>query len=479
MLVQNGTLASDANLTLISDATRTALIDGSGAGNVTGNVTMQRYLSSGFGYKYFSSPFQAATVGEFGDDMDLTYAFPLFYRFNENSGASGWINWTNSGNPLNPLEGYAVNFGELTAPKTVDVTGLVNDGSLSVTLFNHDSLFTEGFNLVGNPYPSSVNWDAGGWTKSNIDDALYYFKASDTDQYGGTYSTYVNGESSDGAATNIIPSMQGFFVHVSDGTFPVTGTLGVNNSVRVNDQTHPFLKSANASDHFLLRATAAFTDDNTSADPLVVYFDAAAENTFDGEYDALKLMNTDLMVTNFYSVLPGDVRLSINALPNQADSILYIPLGLKIHRDGEVRFKLVDLKMKPPDLDIYFRDALTGTNTDLLSSGEYKVTLSAGDYDNRFLLAFQKTTTGIITPGVSPDIFTAYYSGGLVKSTVWTIDGDDGLITVYDLSGRIVYAKKVYEAGHYDLIVGVKRGMYIIRYSTGKLQRTIKLIIGM
>jgi hypothetical protein len=479
VLAQNGTLASDGNLTLISDATRTALIDGSGAGNVIGNVTMQRYLSSGFGYKYFSSPFQAATVGEFGDDMDLTYVFPLFYRFNENSGYSGWINWTNSGNPLNPLEGYAVNFGELTAPKTVDVTGLVSNGSLSVTLFNHDSIYTEGFNLVGNPYPSPVDWDAGGWTKSNIDDALYYFKASDTDQYGGTYSTYVNGESSDGAATNIIPSMQGFFVHVSDGTFPVTGTLGVNNSVRVNDQTHPFLKSANASDHFLLRATAAFTDDNASADPLVVYFDAAAENTFDGEYDALKLMNTDLMVTNFYSVLPGDVRLSINALPNQADSILYIPLGLKIHRDGEVRFKLVDLKMKPPDLDIYFRDALTGTNTDLLPSGEYKVTLSAGDYDNRFLLAFQKTTTGIITPGVSPDIFTAYYSGGLVKSTVWTIDGDDGLITVYDLSGRIVYAKKVYEAGHYDLIVGVKRGMYIIRYSTGKLQRTIKLIIGM
>ncbi|HZM12632.1 MAG TPA: hypothetical protein VFB86_00485, partial [Bacteroidales bacterium] len=62
VLVQSGTLESDGNLTLVSAATQTALIDGSGAGNVTGNVTMQRYLSPGFGYKYFSSPFQAATV---------------------------------------------------------------------------------------------------------------------------------------------------------------------------------------------------------------------------------------------------------------------------------------------------------------------------------------------------------------------------------------------------------------------------------
>ena len=63
--IQNGALASAGNLTLVSSASQTALIDGSGAGTVTGNVTMQRYLSSAFGYKYISSPFQSATVNEF------------------------------------------------------------------------------------------------------------------------------------------------------------------------------------------------------------------------------------------------------------------------------------------------------------------------------------------------------------------------------------------------------------------------------
>ena len=48
VLVQNGNLVSDGNLTLVSDVTQTALIDGSGVGSVTGNVTMQRYLPDRF-----------------------------------------------------------------------------------------------------------------------------------------------------------------------------------------------------------------------------------------------------------------------------------------------------------------------------------------------------------------------------------------------------------------------------------------------
>ncbi len=89
--IQSGNLASDGFLTLASSASGTALIDGSGTGSISGNVTMQRYLPSAFGYKYLSSPFQAATVNEFGDEIDLSASFPLFYRYNESSTTSGWV----------------------------------------------------------------------------------------------------------------------------------------------------------------------------------------------------------------------------------------------------------------------------------------------------------------------------------------------------------------------------------------------------
>src|SRR5690606_6426648 len=75
------------NLTLLSTDLKTALIDGTGTGEIIGLVKMQRYLDNAFGYKYFSSPFQNSEVADFTTFMDLTNpttGFPHSYRYNEN-----------------------------------------------------------------------------------------------------------------------------------------------------------------------------------------------------------------------------------------------------------------------------------------------------------------------------------------------------------------------------------------------------------
>ncbi|HBE43384.1 MAG TPA: hypothetical protein DDW27_19725, partial [Bacteroidales bacterium] len=129
--VNSGSLSSDGHLVLLSNLTQTALIDGSGTGEVTGNVTMQRYLPSGFGYRYFSSPFQDSKVSQFGDDMDLGSPFPSFYRYDENRmlaglPASGWVKYNYPDSILRPMHGYSVNFGSSSLPEIADVTGIVN-----------------------------------------------------------------------------------------------------------------------------------------------------------------------------------------------------------------------------------------------------------------------------------------------------------------------------------------------------------------
>ena len=73
------------------------------AGTVTGNVTMQRYLPSAFGYKYISSPFQAATVNELSDDIDLGASFPTLFSYNESSTTSGWVDYITTADPLSRL----------------------------------------------------------------------------------------------------------------------------------------------------------------------------------------------------------------------------------------------------------------------------------------------------------------------------------------------------------------------------------------
>jgi hypothetical protein len=479
ILLCNGILNSGGFLTLRSTAKRTALIDGTGTGQVNGNIIMQRYLPSAYGYDYISSPFQASAVNQLEEDIDLSASFPNFYRYDESRTSSGWVTYTNIANILNPLEGYAANFGTSAAPYTFDIEGEVNNGPLSATLYNHNNTYTLGYNLVGNPYPSPIDWDApAGWTKINIDDALYYFKASTTDEYSGTYSTYINGVSSDpGVATNIIPSMQAFFVHVTDGSFPVTGTLGLTNSVRITDLNHSFVKSSEHVQKPLIRITAKFSDDPLSSDPLVIYFDEKASSGFDSYLDALKLMNTDYFVPNFYSIGTDRKKLSINALPPNPDSICVIPLGLKTNTNAFVIFRIKDLDYELLINRIYITDKSTGIEQDLLNDKEYRVFLNAGEYTDRFLLNFRAATTDIGNVEQDEDIFSVYNSGGVLKAFINTEKTGKGTLSITNLSGQILSVRKIYESGNIDIYPDVKDGIYIVSFKSGKFRSSKKVII--
>lgn len=478
ILLCNGPLDTNGNLTLVSDASGTALIDGAGTGMVSNLVTMQRYLPSAFGYKYISSPFMAATVSELGDELLLSDEFPVLYGYYEGSTTSGWVDYVAPANSLNPLAGYAANFGSSALPITADMTGIVNNGPFSVTLYNHDNTFTKGFNLVGNPYPSPIDWNApSGWTKSNIDNALYYFKASPTDEYGGRYSTWINGVSSDDTVTNIIPSMQGFFIHVTDGTFPVEGTLGLDNTVRVNNLTQIFAKSGKKSPADVLRISASFADIPESSDPAVIYFDEKAGTGFDPDLDALKLINTDYNVPSIYSVGTDGRKLSINAFPECTDTLCIIPLGLKTSIDGNIVFRLVDVEAELAGMKISITDKTSGTEKDLLNNQEYRLFLKAGEYLNRFYLNLRAVATEI--PDIRPedDLFSVYSSRGVIKSYINIEKTGTGNLSVLNLAGQTMFVERISKTGYNIFYPGIKDGIYIVSFVSEKYRGSRKIFI--
>ena len=478
ILLCNGTLNAGGNITLLSTAERTALIDGIGTGNVTGNIIMQRYLPSGFGYKYFSSPFQDAVVAEFADEIDLPAAFPTLYRYDENRLYSGWVSYVNPSGLLNPLEGYSANFGPSPLPDTAEIEGVVSNGTLQVTLYNHNHPYTKGFSLAGNPYPSPIDWDApSGWTRDNIDNAVYFFNASSSDQYGGSYSTYMDGISSDGKASNIIPSMQGFFVHVSDGTWPVTGTLGVTNSVRVNDMIQPVLKSAVTETPSYIRIAAGYSDDSLSFDPLCIYFDAMATGGFDGQFDAYKLFNTDKNVTNFYSFGNDSSRLSINALPLNDSSFCKIRLGLKTDRSGYVIFLIKDIIGTFKYNYISITDVVTGITQDLVNNQYYKVNLAAGNYQNRFFLNLSNLKTSVPEVSLNAEWFKIYSSHGILKAEIDLPECENGQLKIYNLAGENLFIQKIHQAGYHEFNPVLSDGVYIITFMSGQSQASKKLFI--
>ena len=132
-----------------------------------------------------------------------------------------------------------------------------------------------------------------------------------------------------------------------------------------------------------------------SFDPLVIYFEEKATENFDSQLDALKLMNTDYMVVNFYTVGSDDKKLSISALPFIADTLYTVPLGLSTNLDGNILFTVRTLEGDLNNMEIYLTDMVTGSMQDLKDGNNYEISLPAGQYDNRFFLNFHSLETGI------------------------------------------------------------------------------------
>lgn len=387
-----GQLTTGGNLALLSGSGQTAAISASGSGTVSGLVSLQRYLQAGFGYKYFSSPFTASTVGNFAPAVALQAKFPNFYSYSENQAGSGFNIDTASGSALLPMHGYAADLGPDSLPQLITLTGTVNNGPLSLTVTNSKWPTTLGFNLVGNPYPSAIDWDATqGWSNKNIDNALYYYDSGSASPYYGSYTTFVNKISSDGNAGNIIGSMQGFFIHVSDNQLlgnllPATGTFAMNNLVRVDSLSPYFHKatlSRNRSAVPLIRISAGF--DRGDADQTVVYGDEFASAGFNKVTDAVKLMNTAPRYPNIYLVGEDGSRLAIKAL-HSPGILSEIKLGIELKKEGIIIFRISTLSGLPPCIRPELTDQATGIAYDLGEERKAKIYLDRGVYNDRFIL---------------------------------------------------------------------------------------------
>ncbi|SKB33322.1 Galactose binding lectin domain-containing protein [Salegentibacter holothuriorum] len=495
--VENGNFDTGNELTLISNEIQTALIDGTGNGQVIGLVSMQRYLDKAFGYKYFSSPFQNSIVGDFEPFMNFTdpiSGFSHFYRYNENRNveidgniedATGWESYINSGNILNVSEGYALNFGTSSAQQTIELIGEVNNGPISSRqLENNHREYTKGFHLVGNPYPSPIDWNAAqGWTRDNIDAGIYFFTASENSQYTGTYTAYVNDVSTedpniDSSSENIIPSMQGFFIKVSDSDTQdlVTGSFGMNNQVRVTNFNQEFYRSQISDQKSLIRLEAGFNNADQK-DAMVVYFSPYATADFEKEMDAHKLMNTDPAVPSFYNITEDKKELAINAIPYpESANYKKISLGIKAEKSGEMKIELAAIENLSPNFNIYLIDHVKSIGQNLSRKPEYSFNIEKGTNNSRFELMFSEEE--VPSPAIAfNEPFDVKLEDGNVVIDLNLEEYQQGVLRASTITGQILQIK---EGSGTDKVIfeGItSNGVYIINLQVGKATYAKKIVI--
>ncbi|MBF9221688.1 endo-1,4-beta-xylanase [Hymenobacter ruricola] len=392
LLSLTGNLTTNGRaFTLLSDAAGTAMVLNT-SGAVVGNATVQRYIAStntGLGYRHYAPPVSGSTVADLATSTftpvvnsqyntvgNTVTTFPTVFAYNSSrlfaSAAPttsafdyGWESPATLGDALNPGQGYSVN---LSGTQLVDFVGPLNNGSISRTGLTRSAQPESGWQLLGNPYPAPLDWEAVSTT--GLDAAVYVFRSSGP--YAGTYASYVRGGASTNGGTNLLPVAQGFFVRTTSAATP--GAINFANSARATTYASPvFQRSTAATDPLVRLELRAATG---PADEAVVTFASGATAGFDPAADAYKLTAGNAPV--LASEVSATELLSINALPALGTADVAVALRLTAPQAGAYTLRATELLNLPAGRYAYLRDALTGTLFDLSQPTGYTVNLAAG-----------------------------------------------------------------------------------------------------
>jgi len=379
-LTVNGTLvnnAGNAGLFLKSDATATASLIHETSGV---NATVERYIpeyAGAAGWHYISSPvgvqaiqpeFVASPTPNAGDD---------FYKFSEPDYL--WLSVKdNSGNWNTSFEnnfvtgcGYNVAYAE---NETKSFAGELNVGDFTFNGTTTPAItYTAdggiGWNLIGNPFASSLNWNL--CSRTNIDASVY--------AYDGDAGQYVSWNGSIGALTDgIIPPMNAFFIKAS-----ANPELTILNSARTHAANNFYKEKSYVEDLLVLKV-----EGNGFSDQTFIHFNGDASNNFDSDFDAYKLSGIE-EAPQLYTKA-GDSKLSINVLPYSSDEI-EIPLSLKVGQDTEYKISVSENTFWET-VDISLKDLESGILYDLRTQTSITINHGINNSSDRFLILINGAT---------------------------------------------------------------------------------------
>lgn len=394
----NGTLASDGNLTIASSITGSGRIAQIGAGaDITGNVNIQRWVIGGAGmrnWRTMSSPVSGFAYSALADDIfisgpggstngfDASGSGSSIMVYEENpSNTRGWKSIASTSETLTAGMGMLVYYrGDRTQTSAltnntidpnsmaVDYSGTINKGTLSTINLSYNSTGTpanDGWNFLGNPYPSEINYDMIDKT-GNVSSTYYVFNP--------ITGNYVN---RDPSLNEHIAIGQGFFVQVDAGaqtvTFEEDDKVATSPTAYFKTQQLPF-------------AVKMFQD-STRYDVAWLNFVAGASKQYVFNQDAMKFMNSRINVafktTNNQLAQRNKVPI---LLTNTSDTFdIYTNSTVT----GNYWLAFEELGAVPANKNIFLVDAYTNSWINLRSTTSYAYqinTTNAATFGSRFKL---------------------------------------------------------------------------------------------
>ena len=462
LTLSNGDLASAGNLTV---NIYTGSILGSGSGTISGNIKVVRTIWKD-NWHYISSPLSGKTAADWNATVPIKFGtYANLYTYDETNPSTtntvGWTAVTTTATAITSMKGFALYFprfqyqtnfsmtGAYTHSQTYSNAGLTNTASGVPA--------ADGWNLVGNPYPSEIDWNAAGWTKTGLDNATYVW-----DQANSRYATFVSGIGTNGGS-RYIPCMQAFYVKVSN---PGTGTLSMTNSVRSAVVNRDNWRVASEDNILKLSATTGAFKDETY---IRLSDDATAK--FDSQLDAYKLANGGSNPS--LSTKLSGLDYAVNSIPSNTIESTVIPVKLLPAITGNYTLTAEITGFADAE-SITLVDTLLHTTQDLKINPTYSYDLVKGDTLTRLFITYKKK--------VRQDVVTANQNNTNTNNTASifafkqniTVNFNDlnvavANVAVFDAIGNNVYELKNANtsSGKIEMnLINANNGVYIVKVAS-------------
>ena len=444
------------NVLLKSNATGAASLINAGTLNVDGTSTVQRYVTDGQ-WHLLSSPVsgEKASALYFGGS-------PEAWLKNYLEPTNTWQYITDITTPLTQGMGFGYWIEAVKTPRadqTISFKGSLRSTDLTLSSLSYSGDALHGYNLVGNPFPSAIDWDIGSWDTTGINGSIYVWEDGGAGNGTGSY-LYRNAQGMGSLTDGIIPTAQGFFVQTNNSTNSLT--------IPADARTHSsigYYKATEAEEndtdnsYFVLK----ISDPEYRDDEVWIAFHEGLTDGYDNGWDVNKFFGDDNMPQLYLE--ENDLKLSIDALPPLTGDERIILLDFEPGQNGE--HELILGKVNNMEIEsLFLEDLKTGDMTDLASENSYWFSSSKADDPQRFVLHLNALQTGIDED--IPD--NSYLVYAYDKSVYIRYLGEDdaGDVLLVDMYGRTYSGKKLLSSGMNVLKTNLRNAYVIVKITNSR-----------
>ena len=331
--------------------------------------------------------------------------------------------------------------------------GTLNNGGITYLASYTSNPFTMGYNLIGNPYQSYLDFSKFVETNSTIDsyvildeDARGYVTVAAT----GSDNTYPEGYVAPG---NMIHMHQGFFVHVDGST-----TINFNNGMRSIDKTsEPYFRG---SKHNYPLVNLVVKEENGNREYLTVETNRPSVGGAK-KLNGLRSGNSQMYAhadNNDYAILFATE--DMNEVP------------VRFTTDADATYTMIWNTQNGEFTKLQLIDNIAGVTVDMLASDEYTFTSKTTDFESRFRLVFHAIGDDEDDDEAeTEDGDFAFFDGSnLVVSGT-------GMLSVCDINGRVIYSANLNGTQSSVSMPDMARGLYLLRLTNSASTKVQKIVI--